>query len=72
MFGRSRSRRFHPSNLVDVLKRYKKVLVPELNMGQLAFLLQANFVVGVEKLNKVQGRPFQIREIMGKIEALLD
>ena len=41
-------------------------------MGQLAFLLQAHYVVEVEKLNKVQGRPFQIREIVEKIEALLD
>lgn len=61
-----------PSNLSEVLSRYKRVLVPELNMGQLSHLIQANFVVEVEKLNKVQGRPFQIREIMEKIEELLD
>ena len=70
--GHLRSLNPFPSNLADVLKRYKRVLVPELNMGQLAFLLQAHYVVEVEKLNKVQGRPFQIREIMEKIEALLD
>lgn len=61
-----------PKNLGEVLGRYKKVLVPELNMGQLAFLLQAHFLVPVEKLNKVQGRPFQIREIMAKIDELVD
>ncbi len=60
-----------PSNLADVLGRYKKILVPELNMGQLSFLLQALFAVRVEKLNKVQGRPFQIREIVDKIEDML-
>ena len=61
-----------PSNLCEVLKRYKKVLVPELNMGQLSFLIQANFAIKVEKLNKVQGKPFQIREITKHIEKLLD
>ena len=61
-----------PSNISEVLSRYKRVLIPELNMGQLSLLIQANFVVEVEKLNKVQGRPFQIREIMEKIEELLN
>ncbi len=60
-----------PPNLADVLGRYKQILVPELNMGQLSFLLQALFAMRVEKLNKVQGRPFQIREITAKIEEML-
>ena len=51
--GHVRSLNPFPSNLADVLKRYKKC-APELNMGQLAFLLQAHYVVEVEKLNKVQ------------------
>ncbi len=60
-----------PKNLGEVLSRYKQVLVPELNLGQLSFLLQAHFPVRVVKLNKVQGRPFRIREIVAKIQELL-
>jgi 2-oxoglutarate/2-oxoacid ferredoxin oxidoreductase subunit alpha len=61
----------YPKNLGNVLSRYKQVLVPELNMGQLSFLLQAHFPVRVVKLNKMQGRPFQIREVAAKIQELL-
>ena len=60
-----------PCNLGNILSRYKQVLVPELNLGQLAFLLQGHFPVRVVKLNKVQGRPFQIREVAEKIRELL-
>ena len=60
-----------PSNLGKILGRYKQVLIPELNLGQLALLIQGNFPVRVVKLNKVQGRPFQIREVAEKIRALL-
>lgn len=60
-----------PRNLGNVLGRYKQVLVPELNLGQLAFLLQGHFPVRVVKLNKVQGRPFQIREVADKIRQVL-
>ena len=55
-----------PRNLGNVLGRYKQVLVPELNLGQLAMLVQAHFPVRVVKLNKVQGAPFQIREVADK------
>ena len=60
-----------PRNLGNVLGRYKQVLVPELNLGQLALLLQAHFPVRVVKLNKVQGSPFQIREVADKIRQVL-
>ena len=60
-----------PRNLGNVLGRYKQVLVPELNLGQLSFLLQAHFPVRVVRLNKVQGRPFQIREVADKIREVL-
>ena len=60
-----------PRNLGDVLSRYKKVLVPELNLGQLALLLNARFPIRVEKLNKVQGQPFKITEIKSKIDELV-
>src|SRR6267142_1111977 len=61
-----------PSNVGDILKRYKKVLVPELNMGQLLWLLRAKFLVNAIGLNKIQGRPFKQSELEQKIEELLD
>ncbi len=60
-----------PGNLGDVLKRYKKVLVPELNMGQLLWMLRAKFLVDAVGLNKIQGRPFKQTELEQKIEEML-
>jgi 2-oxoglutarate ferredoxin oxidoreductase subunit alpha len=60
-----------PSNLEDVLKRYKKVLVPELNMGQLLWVLRAKYLVDAIGLNKIQGRPFKQAELEQKIEEVL-
>lgn len=60
-----------PSNLGDVLKSYKKVLVPELNMGQLRDIIRAKFLVDAKGINKVQGRPFSIDELCTAIEAEL-
>ena len=60
-----------PRNTGEVLKRYKKILVPELNCGQLRLLLRAQYLVDAVGLNKVQGRPFLVSEIEEKIEQLL-
>jgi 2-oxoglutarate ferredoxin oxidoreductase subunit alpha len=60
-----------PSNLGEVIKRYKKVLVPELNMGQLLWVLRAKFLVDAQGLNKIQGRPFKHAELEQKIEEML-
>src|ERR1700689_296356 len=60
-----------PRNLGDVLKRYKKVLVPEMNMGQLVMILRAKFLVDAESYGKIQGKPFKQSEIEDKIEELL-
>jgi 2-oxoglutarate/2-oxoacid ferredoxin oxidoreductase subunit alpha len=60
-----------PGNLGDVLKRYKKVLVPELNMGQLLWMLRAKYLVDAVGLNKIQGRPFKQNELEQKIEEML-
>lgn len=60
-----------PRNTGEVLKRYKRILVPELNTGQLLWLLRAKYLVPAEGLNKVQGRPFLVSEILAKIEQLL-
>jgi 2-oxoglutarate ferredoxin oxidoreductase subunit alpha len=61
-----------PRNLGDILKRYKKILVPEMNMGQLVMLLRAKFLVDAESYGKIQGKPFKQSEIEAKIEELLD
>jgi len=60
-----------PANLGDVLSRFEKVLVPEMNLGQLRWLLRAKYLVDAIGLNKVQGQPFKIKEIEKKIEELL-
>ena len=60
-----------PRNLGDVLNRYDRILVPELNMGQLAFILRATYLLPTISLDKVKGRPFKISEISEKIEQLL-
>ncbi|MFN4260670.1 MAG: 2-oxoacid:acceptor oxidoreductase subunit alpha [Gemmataceae bacterium] len=56
-----------PRNTGDVVRRYKKVLVPELNSGQLLMLLRARYLIDAVGLNKVQGRPFLVSEIEQKI-----
>jgi 2-oxoglutarate ferredoxin oxidoreductase subunit alpha len=61
-----------PSNLGEVIKRFKRVLVPELNMGQLLWVLRAKYLVDAVGLNKIQGRPFKQSELEQKIEEMLD
>jgi 2-oxoglutarate ferredoxin oxidoreductase subunit alpha len=60
-----------PKNLGDVLMRYDKVLVPEMNMGQLVMVLRAKYLIDAEGYNKIQGKPFKTSEIERKIEQLL-
>jgi 2-oxoglutarate ferredoxin oxidoreductase subunit alpha len=60
-----------PSNLGEVIGRYERVLVPELNMGQLLWLLRAKYLVDAVGLNKIQGRPFKQVELEQKIEEML-
>ena len=60
-----------PSNLQEVLGRFKKILVVEMNMGQLAFLLRGTFLMNVYQFNKVQGVPITERELMSEALKLL-
>jgi 2-oxoglutarate/2-oxoacid ferredoxin oxidoreductase subunit alpha len=60
-----------PRNLGEVIKRYKKVLVPEMNMGQLLMILRAKYLVDAQGYNKIQGKPFKTSEIENKIEQML-
>ena len=59
-----------PPDLGDLLKRYKTVLVPELNLGQLSRLLRERLLREVVPLNKVQGKPFKVSEIYDRIVEL--
>ncbi len=59
-----------PSNLEEVLKSYDKVLIPELNLGQLKAVIQSKYLVECVGLNKVQGRPFAIVEVEESIAEL--
>ncbi|MBX2853134.1 MAG: 2-oxoacid:acceptor oxidoreductase subunit alpha [Phycisphaeraceae bacterium] len=60
-----------PKNLGDVLKKYDKVLIPELNNGQLRLILRGKFLCDARGLNKIQGKPFLVEEIEQAIELLL-
>jgi 2-oxoglutarate ferredoxin oxidoreductase subunit alpha len=60
-----------PRNTGEVLRRYRRVLVPELNEGQLLLLLRAAFLTEAVGLHKVQGRPFLVGDIETKIDQLL-
>jgi 2-oxoglutarate ferredoxin oxidoreductase subunit alpha len=54
-----------------VLRSFKHVLVPEVNLGQLSLLLRAKFLIDIQGLNKVRGKPYRIIEIKQAVEALL-
>ena len=58
-----------PGNLGEVLKRYPKVLVPELNLGQMATMLRAEYLVDAKAVSKVRGLPFTASELE---QAILD
>jgi 2-oxoglutarate ferredoxin oxidoreductase subunit alpha len=60
-----------PPNLGDVLSRYRKVLVPEMNLGQLVKLVRAEFLVDARSYSKVQGLPFRTDELVAAIGAML-
>jgi 2-oxoglutarate ferredoxin oxidoreductase subunit alpha len=56
-----------PRNLGDILNRYDKILIPELNTGQLRKVIRAEYLVDAKGLNKIAGEPFKISEITEKI-----
>ena len=60
-----------PTNTGDVVRAYDRVLIPELNMGQLRMLIRSMFLVDAEGFNLVRGKPFQISEIQAKAEQVL-
>ncbi len=60
-----------PKNLGEILSRFQRVVIPELNMGQLQLLIQAKYLKPVTGIHKMQGKPFKSTEIESKLESLL-
>lgn len=60
-----------PKNLESVLKNFKKILIPELNLGQLALIIRNKFLLDVLQFNKMQGQTFKISEIENKLVEIL-
>ena len=60
-----------PANTGEVLKSYDKVLIPEMNLGQLALLIRGRFLVDAVGYNQVRGLPFTSEELVAAIEGLL-
>jgi 2-oxoglutarate ferredoxin oxidoreductase subunit alpha len=61
-----------PANTGEVLSRYRSVLIPEINLGQLALLLRAAYLVDAIGYNRVRGKPFRIQELVDEAEKLLN
>jgi 2-oxoglutarate/2-oxoacid ferredoxin oxidoreductase subunit alpha len=61
-----------PSNLGEIIGRFDRVLVPELNMGQLAMLLRARYLVPAISFPKVKGKPFKISELTAKMDEIYE
>ena len=61
-----------PADLGEVISRFEKVLVPEMNMGQLLRVLRTEYLVDAVGLNKIQGRPFKVSEISARIARMLE
>lgn len=61
-----------PPDLRHILSRFKHVIVPELNMGQLVRLIRAEYLVDAISMNKVQGQPFKVGEIVRRVNSLLE
>jgi 2-oxoglutarate ferredoxin oxidoreductase subunit alpha len=61
-----------PADLGDVLRRYDRVICPEMNLGQLALLLRAKYLVDVESHTQVRGLPFRAAELAGVLQNAID
>src|SRR5271155_5858131 len=61
-----------PRDLEATLKRFKQVLIPEMNMGQLLKMIRADYLIDALGFNKIQGRPFKVSEIENRINRALE
>jgi 2-oxoglutarate ferredoxin oxidoreductase subunit alpha len=60
-----------PSDLGDVLRGFKRILLPELNQGQLCMMLRAEYLLPIQSFTKIAGQPFKVSELLSRIEAML-
>jgi len=60
-----------PKNTGEVLSRFKSILIPEINLGQLAKIIKSEYLIPVEQFNLVRGLPFKVSDIAGKIIEML-
>lgn len=60
-----------PKNTGQILKNFKTILIPEINLGQLAHLIRSEYMIPVEQLNLVRGLPLKVNDILEKINSLL-
>ncbi len=61
-----------PANTEDVIRAYRRVLIPEVNLGQLLMLIRARYLIDAVGYDKVRGKPFRIAEIVAEAERLLE
>lgn len=61
-----------PKGMADIIKKYDQIIIPELNMGQLAQIIRSEFCVQTIQINKIQGTPFLVSELKEQIKKCID
>lgn len=61
-----------PADLGDILQKFKTVICPEMNLGQLAHILRAKYLIDVKSITKVQGKPFKISELVDGVKKIVN
>jgi 2-oxoglutarate ferredoxin oxidoreductase subunit alpha len=61
-----------PKNLADLMAKFKTVVIPELNNGQLSKIIRDKYFIDAIPYNKIQGQPFMAAEVVAKIKEILD
>ncbi|MER5891800.1 2-oxoglutarate ferredoxin oxidoreductase subunit alpha, partial [Streptomyces sp. NPDC001876] len=61
-----------PKNLGEVLKGYDKVVVPEMNLGQLAMLIRAKYLIDAQSFTQVNGMPFKAEQLATALKEAID
>jgi 2-oxoglutarate ferredoxin oxidoreductase subunit alpha len=61
-----------PRNLGDLLNQYERIIVPELNMGQLRLLLSGRYGVPVQGISQVRGKPFKVSFLVSELHRILE
>jgi 2-oxoglutarate/2-oxoacid ferredoxin oxidoreductase subunit alpha len=61
-----------PANLGEILRSYERVIVPEMNLGQLALLLRAKYLVDIRSYSRVRGQPISLSELARDLETEID